>query len=215
MPEGCADGNGGEFKNKDYFSVEDYEASDQGNEQEETAEQEPEQSADNQAAEAQEPESQEDAEQEADYQQEEYDQSEDEELLLTERPVSNVRIENVQVRLDTRKPIEFGAKIGKKEEQDDQVEILFEQWSDGTDVITSDDPREPIPDSTYHYILALRTKDGYVFPNHFDVLYKGASVGHSVMISLDRKIAMVSWGLSVNTSRGIGLRSPLTLVRKS
>ncbi len=26
VPEGCADGNGGEFKNKDYFSVEDYEA---------------------------------------------------------------------------------------------------------------------------------------------------------------------------------------------
>jgi peptide/nickel transport system substrate-binding protein/oligopeptide transport system substrate-binding protein len=26
VPEGCADGNGGEFKNKDYFSVDDYDA---------------------------------------------------------------------------------------------------------------------------------------------------------------------------------------------
>lgn len=149
------------------------------------------------------------------YEEYEYGESAEEELLLTERPVSKVRIDNVQAKLDARKPVEFTARIGRKEDQDEQIEILFEQWSDGTDVIISDEPREPIPGSTYHYILALRAKDGFVFPNHFDVLYKGSSVGHSVMISLDRKIAMVSWGLSVNVSRGRGLRSPLTLVRKS
>lgn len=217
LHESCAIDVAGEAIIDDAVRVfeEDYETSGQDAEQEMPNSQDAEQPAHEQADEDHETEPQQSGEQEDDNQQEEYSQSEDEELLLLERPVSNVRIENVQLRLDPRKPIEFGAVIGRKEEQDEQVEILFEQWSDGTDVIISDEPREPIPDSTYHYILAIRAKDGYVFPNHFDVLYKGSSVGHSVMISLDRKIAMVSWGLSVNSSRSIGLRSPLTLVRKS
>ncbi|MEE0026520.1 MAG: hypothetical protein U0J70_02935, partial [Atopobiaceae bacterium] len=133
--------------------------------------------------------------------------------FLTEMPILGVSVDNVHMRLDYRKPVEFTARLTTSGGRTDQAEILFEQWSDGTDVITSDETHAPTSDSTYHYILALRAKDGYVFPNYFDVVYKGESVGHSVMISMDRKIAMVSWGLTVTVTRNRRLGNPLAIVR--
>lgn len=133
--------------------------------------------------------------------------------FLTEMPILGVSVDNVHMRLDYRKPVEFTARLTTSGGRTDQAEILFEQWSDGTDVITSDETHVPTSDSTYHYILALRAKDGYVFPNYFDVVYKGESVGHSVMISMDRKIAMVSWGLTVTVTRNRRLGNPLAIVR--
>gem|GEM_PF-3340384 len=136
-----------------------------------------------------------------------------EEEVLSETPISRITIDGVHTRLDHRRPIDFSARLTTRGGGTDQVSILFEQWSDGTDVITSDESRAPLVDSTYHYIIALRAEDGYVFPNYFDIVYKGSSVGHSVMISLDRKIAMVSWGLSVTVPRGRNLPNPLNIVR--
>lgn len=152
----------------------------------------------------------------ADFNFDDFDDSDDDsdDDFLSEMPILGVNVENVHLRLDSRKSIEFTARLTTSGGRTDQAEILFEQWSDGTDVITSDEPRAPIADSTYHYILALRAKDGYVFPNYFDVVYKDESVGHSVMISMDRKIAMVSWGLTITVSRNRRLGNPLSIVRK-
>ncbi|MBO7673688.1 MAG: hypothetical protein J6S63_01605 [Atopobiaceae bacterium] len=152
------------------------------------------------------------AKEDADDENDEEDADEDEDIL-SETPIPAIKIDGVHTRLDYRKPIDFGAHLTTRDGRTDQVEVLFEQWSDGTDVITSDESRAPLSDSTYHYILALRASDGYIFPNYFDIVYKGTSVGHSVMISLDRKIAMVSWGLSVTVPRNRNLRGPLGIVR--
>ena len=109
------------------------------------------------------------------------------------KPIESVYIQHVHTHLHATRPVRFTGRIDVAASH---AKIDFEQWTNGTDIVTSTDTKIPQPGTTYRYIIALKAESGYAFSKRFKLYYKGKRVPYTAMISTDMKIAMTSWSLT-------------------
>lgn len=124
-------------------------------------------------------------------------------------PIERIDISRVQTSLQPHRPVKFSGALDSLRESSSQMEIVFEQWTNGADIITSYDPLPPQENSTYRYIIALKAKKGYAFSRRFALYYRGQRIRYNAMISNDLKRAMISWDLKATATNLRWLRIPV------
>lgn len=109
--------------------------------------------------------------------------------------IDHIRLQGVTTNLSHRRPVAFTAALDTTDAFSIHMEIMLEQWTNGSEVITSLSPGTPTKGEVYRYVLTIRARRGYEFAAHPDLYYEGRRQPYKALMSKDLKMVIIHWGL--------------------
>lgn len=109
--------------------------------------------------------------------------------------IDHICLQGVTANLSYRRPAEFTAELDADDVFSIHMEIMMEQWTNGSDIISSLSPGTPAKGDVYRYIVTIRARKGYEFAPHPEFYFEGHRLPYKALMSRDYRLLIIHWGL--------------------